>query len=231
MTIEANYCLFFIQHWSTCMSKSEWASWAQATFSVLAILGAFWIARHQIAKQQRFQRMAERAAAEVVAAAVDIPVATCLDASKRLKDSCTHCLKNKQPLSFSIYVDLLERAQLPTESQILLLTPEIPAGSVALAQARHQLDFLREMLHGFVESHANRRDEYIEFPILVLRQWSKLLTISLGKAHSELLTLRAQKVSVVRRLWRDWYFSRDPQAQQAALQQGITDMGLVDSEF
>lgn len=49
------YCLFFLNQWPTCMTKSEWSGWAQAVFSVLAIIAAILIARaqHNADKRQR----------------------------------------------------------------------------------------------------------------------------------------------------------------------------------
>lgn len=41
------YCLMWIDHWSMCMTKSEWASWIQAFGAISAILGAAWIAARQ----------------------------------------------------------------------------------------------------------------------------------------------------------------------------------------
>ena len=41
------YCFLWIDHWSTCMTKSEWSGWMQAIFSVLAIVAALFIATRQ----------------------------------------------------------------------------------------------------------------------------------------------------------------------------------------
>jgi hypothetical protein len=48
----AEYCLLSIQWWPACMSKGEWANWAQAVFSVLAIVGAFLVANKSIRHSQ-----------------------------------------------------------------------------------------------------------------------------------------------------------------------------------
>lgn len=42
------YCLLMIDHWSTCMDKGQWASWAQAFFSVAAIAIAVWVTSRQM---------------------------------------------------------------------------------------------------------------------------------------------------------------------------------------
>ena len=41
------YCFLWIDHWSTCMTKSEWSGWMQAVFSVIAILAAVRISTRQ----------------------------------------------------------------------------------------------------------------------------------------------------------------------------------------
>ena len=46
-----NFCFLFIQHWSTCLQKNEWAAWAQAALSALAILASVLIVNRQHRKQ------------------------------------------------------------------------------------------------------------------------------------------------------------------------------------
>jgi hypothetical protein len=36
-SVTAEYCLLWMDHWSTCMTKGEWSSWAQAIGALLAI--------------------------------------------------------------------------------------------------------------------------------------------------------------------------------------------------
>lgn len=52
------YCLLWIDHWSTCMQKSEWSGWAQAIVSTIAVVaaaaGIWWQIKHQ-SKLQREQ--------------------------------------------------------------------------------------------------------------------------------------------------------------------------------
>lgn len=47
------FCLAFVDTWATCMTKSEWSGWAQAVFSVLAILAAVTIAEVQHWRQRK----------------------------------------------------------------------------------------------------------------------------------------------------------------------------------
>lgn len=55
------YCLLELTHWSTCMAKAEWAAWAQAFFSVAAIVAATWIASRQHRNAVRLQAELRRA--------------------------------------------------------------------------------------------------------------------------------------------------------------------------
>lgn len=57
-TIPPDYCFFWIDHWSTCMQKSEWASWVQAFGAIAAIIGAAWIAGDQERKRILSQKQA-----------------------------------------------------------------------------------------------------------------------------------------------------------------------------
>lgn len=59
------YCLLFIDWWPICMTKSEWAGWMQAFFSVLAIAAAAWIATFQASRAR--QEVAAREAKEALA--------------------------------------------------------------------------------------------------------------------------------------------------------------------
>lgn len=50
------FCLLGIDWWPICMQKGEWASWAQAVFSVLAIAAAIWIGHRTDVKARRGAR-------------------------------------------------------------------------------------------------------------------------------------------------------------------------------
>lgn len=58
----ADYCLLWIDWWPICMNKSEWASWAQATFTVLAIYFAVRTAGHQGRHASRLESERRRVA-------------------------------------------------------------------------------------------------------------------------------------------------------------------------
>lgn len=57
-----DYCLLFVDSWATCMQKSEWASWAQAFFSVLGIVTAVWVVhrQHSLERKRGAQDQAAR---------------------------------------------------------------------------------------------------------------------------------------------------------------------------
>jgi hypothetical protein len=57
------FCLSWVDpHWSTCMTKSEWASWVEAVGSIIGIVVAILVVRHQLSKtrQAEHQRTADK---------------------------------------------------------------------------------------------------------------------------------------------------------------------------
>ncbi len=46
-------CFLYIDHWLTRLTKSEWASWFQAIFSVVAILASAGAVYWQVTRQRR----------------------------------------------------------------------------------------------------------------------------------------------------------------------------------
>lgn len=47
------YCLFWLDWWPMCMTKSEWSGWVQAFGSIFAIFAVFLLAYYQFAQQRR----------------------------------------------------------------------------------------------------------------------------------------------------------------------------------
>lgn len=62
-------CFQAIDHWSTCMTKSEWSGWVQAVGSVLALLGIWYTIRKQ--RQLTLEAEAREAESEKRAALTD----------------------------------------------------------------------------------------------------------------------------------------------------------------
>ena len=60
-----NYCLFFIDWWPLCMTKSEWSGWMQAVGSVMAILAGFFVAERTLKIQSKLQLQREMEAKRI----------------------------------------------------------------------------------------------------------------------------------------------------------------------
>lgn len=73
----SEYCLFWIDHWSTCMQKGEWSGWAQAVGSLLALA----IAIALPAKARRDARIDAKAAVYAYMASV-------VYALEKARDAC-----------------------------------------------------------------------------------------------------------------------------------------------
>ena len=62
-----DYCFLWINHWSTCMTKSEWSSWIQAIGSISAILLSVIIVKWQDNKSRRsHEKIANQKAIEFI---------------------------------------------------------------------------------------------------------------------------------------------------------------------
>jgi hypothetical protein len=53
------YCLFYVNLWPMCMTKSEWSGWVQAVGSIAALLFAFYLMRYQL-EHARIQEARKR---------------------------------------------------------------------------------------------------------------------------------------------------------------------------
>lgn len=54
-TPQADYCLLWIDHWSTCMPRVEWSAWTQAIGAIVALFVAVGIASKQARDLRRTQ--------------------------------------------------------------------------------------------------------------------------------------------------------------------------------
>lgn len=50
------YCFFWIDHWSACMTKAEWSGWVQAIGAIAAIASGVLVVWWQLHRQQRLTR-------------------------------------------------------------------------------------------------------------------------------------------------------------------------------
>lgn len=127
------YCFLAVDHWSTCMSKAEWSGWMQAIFSVAAICAAIGIAWWQRRSEHRHEAERQLAAAFVAATAVMTRVAPLVGAAASY-DTFTADLnvenaKDRITRANSAFSTLL----LPSEEQLLHLTPVLPNVAAGLA--------------------------------------------------------------------------------------------------
>ena len=130
-----DYCLFFVNSWSMCMQKSEWASWVQAVGSIFAILAAIGIAGWQRFEDHRRERANAHAAATVVGSGVAFmtsQIVGCLEAITKDWETLPHQEQAHMPVAQCR--EWLERLVLPSESQLLQLTPVMPDSAVAMTR-------------------------------------------------------------------------------------------------
>lgn len=68
------YCLFWIDWWPMCMTKTEWASWVQAIGGLIAIAAAGWYLAKQLRHAEHFH-LSIKSAADIEA------VRACIEAA------------------------------------------------------------------------------------------------------------------------------------------------------
>lgn len=116
------YCLLWIDHWSTCMTKGEWSGWMQAVFSVVAILAAIGIAQYQRYSQIKEKRIEAHESALVAGMSVLSKLRGLLTT---LNGACTLWDPVNDPEGAAHWADLLhdsfDMATLPSENELRAL--------------------------------------------------------------------------------------------------------------
>lgn len=84
------YCLLSIQHWSTCLQKSEWANWMQAIGSVAAILFALYLPKFQERRAREALQKSVILRSRTLAGSVDAVLDTLLEQRSSWKKGAEH---------------------------------------------------------------------------------------------------------------------------------------------
>lgn len=209
------------------MSQGEWASWAQAAFSMVAILVAVVLAFYQVNKQHSQQRAADIAAARVFAASWTIFIGMGAKKTLEIKDACTKSIQQHKPLDASFVRARLDEIVLPSETQMLRLSAALPQAAVALANATLHVSMLKRTLESVAPHPQEASIHPTDIAVLMVRQWSKLAHVNLRKATDEMRPLMLDKTRLrwIRRL----HYKMNPEAQEAAFVQGGIEGGWLDS--
>ncbi len=136
------YCLLWIDHWSTCLTKGEWASWAQAVFSVLAIGASVGIVlwQHHRDRREQARRVAE--------------------ADLRVVDDVSQCLTHL--LKWVASAEALQRDLATRPGAVLLASVQGVAAPLSQAVAVVLETPLREVPAGLRFGFAMARDSAAE---------------------------------------------------------------------
>lgn len=96
------YCLLWIDHWSTCMQKGEWSGWAQAIGAIIALFLAIGLplkARRDALRDAK--DMAKTFAAQLAVVSQDL-IAACTNQKFEDFDAHRHALADACTLSQSV---------------------------------------------------------------------------------------------------------------------------------
>ncbi|KGG86711.1 hypothetical protein [Comamonas thiooxydans] len=115
------YCLFWIDHWSTCMTKSEWSGWMQAIGSIAAIV--FALTLPYIQNKYRHARTYVLAKQGLIQLA---SICTGMSVQISLRASAKHALSSKKASIESLWMtlQLVRVEELPPEARPLWWTAQ-----------------------------------------------------------------------------------------------------------
>lgn len=118
---DEQFCLFWIDHWLTCLTKEQWAVWVQAVGGTLALLIAIavpWgIRRHelQVAKE------ADMARAHIIAASLLVEMKRTIGCLEATMGWVKDFMENGAALNLSVIQHQLDGLRLPLESDLLAI--------------------------------------------------------------------------------------------------------------
>ncbi len=138
-----DYCLFNSSLWWLCMQKSEWASWMQAVFSVLAIVAAIIIAWVQRLGDRRFLKRSQRASAAVAASSMMFEAGAAYGALNGLLDEINATDEDAKFLVPGRILDGLRLLALPSTAQLEKL---IPVNAQCAMQLSHGLWLINQLM-------------------------------------------------------------------------------------
>lgn len=115
----AEYCLLWIRWWPICMTKSEWASWMQAVFSVAAIGAAFFAAWNQRRLEKADAAGRARVRAEIAGTALLLRLGTVIGGLAGTEGDVRAAMTKGVVLNFRDALNLLTSLPYPTDDEVL----------------------------------------------------------------------------------------------------------------
>lgn len=194
-TVAPDYCFLWIHRWWpwtdpwwACMQKSEWSAWAQAIFSVAAILAAIGIALWQRKTEQAAAQATARATVMVVGAAIDSKVHMLIATLTAVLDEHSNPSRPTAVERGQFVQALFAKAELPTEEQILLMTGAMPNAAAIMANG---IAAVKRVLVGL--------DFVVTAPLLTTLPEKEILAHYLGtrnNLHTALRCLQAARAEM-----------------------------------
>lgn len=152
------YCFLWIDHWSTCMTKSEWSGWMQAIGAVAAILGSLYIATRQERKQLHLAKKSSVARVRLFVSNVSASVVT-LKESKQVNR--IEMLRQRAVLREALTVGASVSAELLNANWQLALevTRSIAAQIIVLCEAIADDPSLLAQAQPMVATYSGRMEQ------------------------------------------------------------------------
>lgn len=152
------YCFANLQHWSMCMTKSEWSGWMQAIGAVAAILGSLYIAKRQERKQLHLAKKSSVVRVRLFVSNVSVSVVT-LKESKEVNR--IEMLRQRAILREALTVGASVSAELLNANWQLALetTRSIAAQLIVLCEAIADDPYLLAQAQTMVATFSNRMEK------------------------------------------------------------------------
>lgn len=150
-----------------CLSSSEWAAWAQAIFSALAILAAFGVVWWQLRVTKKRDEMAAKLAVGGILAHIEAIVGGLISVERGLNDR-TQGRRGRfnEPQYLAM---LLGALPLPSRDDLLALNAEMPSSAMTLLRASNTarkvqliLEFLSKDL--YLQADGQPLDGLFQYP-------------------------------------------------------------------
>ena len=133
------YCVLAVQWWPICMNKSEWAAWAQAVFSVLAIVAAIGVAWWQRHAERRHAALAAKVRAEVAGMSVLLLLSPILGGLGAARTLVTSVSDEPNPSAAPAVSDILQSFRFASEHELGAIVEHSPVAAGWLARGKHLL--------------------------------------------------------------------------------------------
>lgn len=133
---DPQFCFFWIDHWSTCMTKAEWASWAQGIGTIGALFLTVWVAWWSSTTQSRQASAALQKLQEAVARACQEGADACTTQQPEVLATLRGVYRSYRTMAERFRLDGVKPSQAAGLLELHKVLEEAEHGAVVNAEGR-----------------------------------------------------------------------------------------------